>query len=308
MQPTVPWGRAAVIAGGYVVVASAYIYASSQWAGELGLDAEAQATVETLKGFGFVAVTGLVLLGVLAVQFRRLARVQDALLERTHALGRAERRATTAAVSAAVAHDMKNQLTVALASYAVLSGVELDGDRADARDDLGTSLRRLREMAGELMERANVENGTQLEPVDVSRLARRVARFARFCAKNLERPVVVDAEEGCVVEADERDLEHAALNLILNAVDATDGHGRVTVKVRRDGDQVVLAVCDDGPGVPAELRERIFEPFFTTKSGGTGLGLATTRQVIRRFRGELSVGSKEPRGACFRVGLPAVTR
>lgn len=305
MRSMSPWGRAAWIALGYGVAGAAYIYLSSRWAGDLGLEPAVQARVETLKGFGFVAVTGLALFAVLLHQFQRLHRAQQAVVERTHALGAAERRATTATVSAAVAHDMKNQLTVALASYDLLRDAALEGDVAEARDDLGMCLGSLRELSLELMARASQQERGPLGPVDVGRVAARAARLARFCTPHLDHAIVVELEDDCVVEADERDLEHAALNLVLNAVEATGGTGHVTVRVRREDQCVVLSVSDDGPGIPAKLREKVFEPFFSTKDEGSGLGLATVRQVVERFAGDIAVLPAEPRGSCFRVRIPA---
>jgi two-component system, NtrC family, sensor kinase len=86
-----------------------------------------------------------------------------------------------------------------------------------------------------------------------------------------------------------------------------DGRGRIeiTVEPDADADRVRVTVCDDGPGIPAAIRERLFEPFFTTKppGKGTGLGLHISYNVVARHGGTLEVDS-EPGRTCFVVTLP----
>jgi signal transduction histidine kinase len=99
-------------------------------------------------------------------------------------------------------------------------------------------------------------------------------------------------------------------NLIDNAVQAMDGHGKLTIRTYRDDDKVRIEIRDNGPGVPSEIRHRIFEPFFTTKpvGQGTGLGLDISyRIVVTRHGGDLSVQS-EPGDTRFLVCLPLTER
>jgi signal transduction histidine kinase len=102
------------------------------------------------------------------------------------------------------------------------------------------------------------------------------------------------------------ELNQVWANLIANAIDAAGDGGSVEVSARHTGDAVVVQVVDDGPGIPAELRERIFEPFFTTKPAGdgVGLGLAIARRLIDQHEGELEIDSVPGRTE-FRVTLPA---
>jgi len=94
-------------------------------------------------------------------------------------------------------------------------------------------------------------------------------------------------------------------NLIDNALDAVPHGGRVEVEAKREGERVVVRVIDDGPGIPAGIRESIFDPFFTTKpmGQGTGLGLDIVRRLVRHNGGTIEVESRPGRTE-FRVGLP----
>jgi two-component system sensor histidine kinase FlrB len=95
------------------------------------------------------------------------------------------------------------------------------------------------------------------------------------------------------------------LNLIRNAVQAMPDGGTLTVEAEADGAEVVLAVADTGPGVPAEQAEQIFMPFFTTKTKGTGLGLTVARGLVTAMGGRLALGRAAAGGARFTLALPA---
>jgi signal transduction histidine kinase len=104
------------------------------------------------------------------------------------------------------------------------------------------------------------------------------------------------------------EIQQVLLNLALNAQQAMPQGGRVRFLTRQSpGGGVEIAVQDNGPGIPAALRERIFEPFFTTKppGEGTGLGLAISFGILRDHGGTLTVESEEGQGATFLLRLPA---
>ena len=122
------------------------------------------------------------------------------------------------------------------------------------------------------------------------------------------------------VTVDRVQMEQVLMNLCLNARDAMPHGGCITITSSRQlcagewcqaremesGEYACLMICDDGPGVPGELRTRIFEPFFSTKEGGqgTGLGLATAYAILQRHGGRIELGPKKGAGACFLVYLP----
>ena len=101
-------------------------------------------------------------------------------------------------------------------------------------------------------------------------------------------------------------LRQVLINLLTNAIHATDSGGRITIILESVGDEAALTVRDTGEGIPRENLERIFEPFFTTKSPdeGTGLGLFVTRGIIEKLGGSVSVESRTGHGSSFCVRLP----
>lgn len=118
------------------------------------------------------------------------------------------------------------------------------------------------------------------------------------------------ANRGTVI-GDRAQLEQVVMNLTVNAAEAiaeTGRPGRIEVRTRTEGDAVVLEVADDGPGIPADLRDRVFEPYFTTKTPerGTGLGLSTVFGIIENHGGTIQIASGlGGRGTTMRVRLPA---
>jgi signal transduction histidine kinase len=107
------------------------------------------------------------------------------------------------------------------------------------------------------------------------------------------------------IEALGSELNQVWTNILDNAIDAMGGRGRIRIRAfARDGD-LVVEICDDGPGMPPEVRERIFEPFYTTKppGSGTGLGLHIAHNVVGRHGGRIEVRSR-PGETCFEVVLP----
>ena len=107
-----------------------------------------------------------------------------------------------------------------------------------------------------------------------------------------------------VIEADTEQLQIVFLNLLLNATQAGESSGQVTVTVTTSDGRCQIAIADSGPGIPAELRERIFEPFFTTKHRGTGLGLPTAQRVIERHHGDIPIDCPQGGGTVVTVSLP----
>jgi len=113
-------------------------------------------------------------------------------------------------------------------------------------------------------------------------------------------------EEMPVILGNEGELRQVFLTILLNALDAMENRGKLTLETDVDGDHLSIKISDVGPGIPPHLVGRVFEPFFTTKSekGGTGLGLSIAKQIIKENNGSIEVASQEKRGTTFTIRLP----
>ena len=122
-----------------------------------------------------------------------------------------------------------------------------------------------------------------------------------FRARRVEVEVQKDLP---YVRGDRQKLIQVLVNLVRNALQATERSRRILIQARRDADDVVLAVEDEGPGVPRELQERIFEPFVTTKGeGGMGMGLYMAKLIIESHQGRIRCTNRPSGGARFEVRL-----
>jgi len=146
------------------------------------------------------------------------------------------------------------------------------------------------------------------EVVDLAPVIAAVARLIEPTAR--EHGVKVEVRplpEGMHVRAEEAEMQHTLINLLLNAVQASPAGGHVTLEAET-GSQVRVRVIDNGCGIAPEDQKRIFEPFFSLRRGGTGLGLFLSLNFVRRWGGDLHVASEPGRGSIFEIELPALVQ
>jgi PAS domain S-box-containing protein len=154
--------------------------------------------------------------------------------------------------------------------------------------------------------RLSRDQKTPGEIVDLAAVILAVSRLIEPTARAHSVTVEVQPPpSGLHVRANESDLQHTLLNLLLNGIQACRAGGRVTVQAE-SGPVILLRVSDDGSGIAPENRQRIFEPFFSLREGGTGLGLFLALDFVRRWGGDIRVDSQVGHGSTFEVRLPAL--
>jgi signal transduction histidine kinase len=273
--------------------------------------------------------SGLALALALAAQRRDEAEhlrksLEAAVADRTRALDAtvarldvAQRLEAVGRLTAGVAHDFNNLLTGISAAAGELQRQAPAGDEAGS---LAQEIRELVRRGGDLTRSLlQVARRQPLEPhpVPLNALVEALVRLLERLLAGATLALDLDPATGTVV-ADPAQLEQVVLNLVLNALDACNGRGRILVSTRREvrtpepggrpgGAWVLLSVQDDGPGLDEATRARLFEPFFTTKGEGkgTGLGLSVVDGVARAHGGFVEVASAPGLGATFRVWLPS---
>lgn len=178
-------------------------------------------------------------------------------------------------------------------------------DLRAALDDMASAVHRIHRLLQAVREVSPPEHGARLALVDLESVARDALRRAAPEMEGIEAQVLVD--EPVQVQSDALRLSQIIVNLLTNAAHAAKQlpAPRVRLHVYRSGDDAIVSVRDNGPGVPPELRDKIFEPFFTTRrgQGGTGLGLALCREYASQIRARLTLWTAPGRGSCFRVHL-----
>jgi signal transduction histidine kinase len=210
-------------------------------------------------------------------------------------LARNESLAQLGALSAAVAHELRNPLAGISGAVQVISrSLPADDRRKPIMEKVEQQVRRLDALVTDLLDFARPTTA-RISPV-------RLDDVARAVVENVQRDhpdarLVVEGASN--VPADPNLVHQILLNLVLNAVQALEGPGEVRVLV----DAATVRVSDSGPGVAAENADKIFQPFFTTRTRGTGLGLAICRKAAHAMGGTLELGAGPLPGACFALTL-----
>jgi signal transduction histidine kinase len=172
--------------------------------------------------------------------------------------------------------------------------------------EIGAAASRIHSLVAAVKGFTYVNQQATLQSIAIGRgLSDTIAVLRSKAKSNAVEIVVHLAHDLPAVEGYGGELNQVWANLLDNAIDATPG-GRVRIEADAAGDNVIVRVIDDGPGIPAEIAGRIFDPFFTTKEvgQGAGLGLDIARRIVQRHRGAIDV-STGPAGTEFRVTLPA---
>jgi two-component system sensor histidine kinase PilS (NtrC family) len=228
---------------------------------------------------------------------------------------RAERLEAVAELSASLAHEIKNPLASIRSSVEQLAS----STRANEDDRFLAQLvvRESDRLSGLLSEfldfsRVRVTDCRTLDLAAVVEGAVNVVREHPDRSEDVEIELLADSVS---IEGDEDLIHRIVVNLVLNAVQASQGstHIRVEVNEARPGElpkgllpesAAVLKVTDDGPGISRDLRDRLFEPFVSGRVGGSGLGLAIVQRAVQAHRGAVFVESDTNRGTTFTVFLP----
>jgi signal transduction histidine kinase len=124
-----------------------------------------------------------------------------------------------------------------------------------------------------------------------------------FEDRSLTFEFVGDAGEARLA-LDQGSMARVFVNLVQNAIEASGGPVHVRMASKLAGDKVAVTIIDDGPGVPADVRDKLFDPYFTTKSSGTGLGLAICRRLVEAHGGSIRLVATEPGETQFAIELP----
>lgn len=227
----------------------------------------------------------------------------------------ADRLAVLGTLAASIAHELMNPLaiigeSVGFASTVAAKQNDLEPEFRDklmlALGKAGDSVDRARRISQRLLSFARSTEAVAKE-INLTDLARETVELTKKPAAHAGVAVEVRCDsEANKMMVDPYLLRQVLLNLVTNAIQAVGPGGRVVITLGGDAGEALIAVADDGPGIPPENLERIFEPFFTTKPAetGTGLGLSVSRGIVEELGGQLEVKSTLGQGSVFRVRLP----
>ena len=225
----------------------------------------------------------------------------------TQNLRRLDRLASLGLIAASVAHEIKNGLTAINTVTQLLLDKSEDREMAEV---VQRELKRINSLVTQMLRYASPKPAA-LGPVPVHHLLDYSLRLleSQMSMRMIQLKRDYRAEPG-TVRGDEAQLQQVFMNLMLNAVEAINGSGELTVRTEivaegSGGKKMRIHISDTGAGISAEHLPRVFEPFFTTKKNGTGLGLAICQRVAQEHQGFIEVESEPGCGSTFIVSLAA---
>jgi PAS domain S-box-containing protein len=247
---------------------------------------------------------------------RKLAEEQ--VLQQAAELQRAAQLSFVGELAAGLAHEIKNPLA------GIQGGVDILIRRRDKNDPEREALEGMRHEVERidrtvraLLERARPRM-VSMRTSSLADIVSQAVNLARAqLATSAARGQVIDIafhppSDPIAIAVDPAQIEDAVLNLIINAIEALDSNGQVTIRVARSKEEsadefeehAIVEVSDNGRGISDEDITQIFNPFFTTRSAGTGLGLPAVRRIARAHGGTVDVSSTPGKGSTFTIRLP----
>ncbi len=207
-----------------------------------------------------------------------------------------------------VAHEVKNPINAIVLHLQLLQNKlhQVDPDTHRHMDIIGSEIQRLDRVVQILVDFTRPRD-LRLEEIDLRRVLEDVAQLAAPDAA--QHGVTISCNlpaEPLMVKVDTDLVKQAILNVVLNGVQAMPEGGGLAMSARRENDNILTEIADQGGGIPADLQEKIFELYFTTKPKGSGIGLAQTYQILQWHYGTVDFESVEGEGTTFRLRLPLV--
>lgn len=231
------------------------------------------------------------------------SRIQAKLLQ-------TEKLATLGTFASGIAHDINNPLYVMIGFAENILGeqdFEVIRERAQSIVDAG---KRIQLTCRNITQYARAANGLDPVKVDVTHTLNEAVKIAQY-ASAVQNLSVMKHYDACSLKvlANPEELLQVLVNLMTNAIQAMKGNGILTLSSWVQDDIIQISISDTGCGIAPENLEKIFQPFFTTKPSGegTGLGLHNARDIIKKYKGNLSVNSQPGKGTSFLIQFPNTT-
>ena len=221
------------------------------------------------------------------------------VINKTNKLMQAERLSAIGEISARLAHDLRNPLTVIKGTVEIVKAKSKSVDTGFSEKQIEMMERAVSRMANQIddvldfvkTQTLHTTRNSILETISLS-----VAKIKKSAELSIN---IVGENIQSVYDADK--LEVVFDNIIMNAVEANNERGEVSIRIKDNNNEILIEIEDSGSGVPQELMTKIFEPLFTTKQRGTGLGLASCKRIIEQHGGSISVKTKP---SIFSIKLP----
>jgi len=257
-------------------------------------------------------LSSMLLFLILVIFIRRAAKIvtdraqEQRRLERE--LHQSERLASMGRVVAGIAHEIRNPLGIIKSSAQLLlkkaGASEQDSGASRILQAMYDEIGRLSQTVNDFLDYARPKQ-PRMQPVNLAQVLDQAMVFLEREFTSRGVVVVRDYPAELSVQGDKDLLYRAVFNILMNAVQAMDGAGTITIQGRMENGAASLAFTDSGPGFGSETLEKVADPFFTTKDHGTGLGLAIVSTILDSHGADLAFSNAEPGGARVAITFPA---
>lgn len=225
---------------------------------------------------------------------------QERLLDIKAQMAQKEKMVQLGELATDLAHELNNPLTgIKSTCQILLSGDDLGEQEKEDIGEIMNAVDRSHEIMRNLLEFA-AEEVLPTEIVSLKDLLNSTIRLLKVALHEHSLQIEIP-QSPCYVRAQPQLLQQVLFNLLINACQAMDKRGKLKVWIEKKDKSLYLFVKDSGHGISMDAQKKIFEPFYTTKAKGegTGLGLSLSREIVRRFEGDIGVESAENQGATF---------
>jgi signal transduction histidine kinase len=231
-------------------------------------------------------------------------------LRKTEAqLIRSEKLAALGQLSAGIAHEIRNPLTsINILIHSLTENLPTEHSRWEDLKVIEEEILRINEIVDQFLRFAKPASPL-LEKTNLIPIFEEILQLLRPQIERCRIAVKKEFEPLPLITVDKEQIKQVILNLLMNAIQAMTGGGKLGMSGRlsKDGYWVELAIQDSGVGIPPEDIDKLFDPFFSTKEGGIGLGLSIAHRIIDQHHGKIEVESTPEKGTLFTISLPVLT-
>jgi signal transduction histidine kinase len=221
-----------------------------------------------------------------------------------------EKLALVGKLASGMAHSVRNPLTsVKMRLFSLGRTIEFDQSQREDFDVIGEEIQHVDNIVQNFLEFSRPPR-LKTQKISPSEIVDQTLEILEQRLQHYE--VVVSVKRGLIlpeIKVDPEQFREALVNLIINACEAIGKGGKININEvidigKNNIKQSIIGICDNGSGIPSEVRSAIFKPFFTTKDEGTGLGLSIVARIIEGHNGTICVRENKPTGTCFIITLP----
>ena len=224
-------------------------------------------------------------------------------------LSQTEKMVAIGRLAAGVAHEINNPLSGMTLCFKNLMEADVDHlTREKLVMAINDGLQKIKNIVGHLLDFSRM-TVTEKTPVDLNNLINRLLVLLNYPASKKNIEIINDlSDDISEILIDENKMSQVFMNIMINAVQAMDDGGRLTIRTKADDGFCVVSIEDTGGGIAPDIMSHIFDPFFTTKGigEGTGLGLSVSKGIVEQHGGMIEVDSEIGAGTTFRIKLPLV--